>query len=144
MNTTLKTALGIVSALVIAAGAAHAAGTDAETVNCVNLNRIDHTQVVDNRTILFYMRDGTIYSNRLAHPVPGLESNRAFMYRAATSRLCNVDAVTVLENWGFGLTAGATGTLGKFTAIDETEADALLGREPLDIDEPVVRDVSPE
>lgn len=125
MKTILATTLGALSAFAIAAGPAHSAEADAEVLDCVNLMRIDHTHVVDNRNILFYMRGGNIYLNRLSHPVPGLDRNDGFMYRTHMGRLCRVDTVTVLERWGFGLTEGASGTLGEFVLIDEERAEAL-------------------
>lgn len=124
MKTTLMTALGLVSALAMATGTAQAQ-TDAEPVDCINLDRIENTHVVDNRNILFYMRDGSVYLNRLSHPVPGLDRRDAFMYRTTIGRLCRIDGVTVLERWGFGLTEGATGTLAEFQPIDSERANAL-------------------
>jgi hypothetical protein len=127
MKTILVTTLGALSALAMATGPAHGAeaDADAEVLDCVNLSRIDHTHVVDNRNILFYMRGGNIYLNRLSHAVPGLDRNDGFMYRTRMGRLCRVDTVTVLERWGFGLTEGASGTLGDFVLVDEARAEAL-------------------
>lgn len=125
MKTMMVTTLGALSALAMATGPAHAAEADAQTLDCVNLTRIDHTHVVDDRNILFYMRGGDIYLNRLSHSVPGLDRNDGFMYRTHMGRLCRIDTVTVLERWGFGLTEGASGTLGDFVLVDEARADAL-------------------
>ena len=61
MKTTLITALGIFSALSLTAGPAYSAGvTNAQEVNCLDLMRIDHTDVVDNQNILFYMHSEKI------------------------------------------------------------------------------------
>ena len=121
--------LGVFSALSMMTGAAYSAGVaDDEARNCVDLMRVDHTYVVDDQNILFYMRGGAIYLNRLSHPVPGLDPDQAFMYRTSIGQLCRLDTVTVLERWGFGLTEGASGTLGKFMPRDRVQADMLRDR----------------
>jgi hypothetical protein len=67
-----------------------------ETERCVNMNRIDRTEVINDRTIVFYMSGGDIYVNRLPHRCPGLRSRQAFMYKNTTNTLCNVDTIRVL------------------------------------------------
>lgn len=125
MKTRLAIALGIFSTLSVT-GAAYSAGVeDEEAVDCVDLMRVDHTYVVDEQNILFYMRGRGIYLNRLSHPVPGLDPNQPIMYRTPIGQLCRLDTVTALERWGFGLTEGASGTLGKFMPVDKEQADAL-------------------
>ena len=139
MKTTLLTALGAVSAFSMIVGSAHGAAVDDEgMVKCVDLLRIDHTEVVDEQNILFYMRGGDIYLNRLAHPLPGLGRNRPFMYKTSIGRLCNLDTITVLEPWGFGFTQGGTSWLGKFRPTDEASVDALKSGQKGDVElEPV-------
>jgi hypothetical protein len=73
---------------------------DAE--QCIRMTSIDHTRVVDESNILFYMKGGEIYLNRLPHRCPGLRSRDPFMYRTSLNQLCNVDIITVLQNIGFG------------------------------------------
>jgi hypothetical protein len=119
-------ALGVLSALSATAGSALGAATDDATVNCVDLRRIDHTKVVDDRNILFYMRGGGIYLNRMQHPAIGLDQSDMFAYRTHVGQLCELDTITVLERWGFGLTEGASSTLAKFMPIDKDRADAML------------------
>ena len=105
MKTRMLKALGVLSALSIMAGPAWSAGeADADALRCVDLVRIDHTQVVDEQNILFYLRNGNIYLNQLSHRAPGLSPNRPIMFRTSTGRLCNHDTVTVLDTWGFGFT----------------------------------------
>lgn len=99
------------------------------SARCVQLTRVDHTEVVGDRTILFYMKDRTIYQNELPQACPGLGRDRPFMYRVMLSQLCDSDVVTVLENWGFGFTPGESCLLGEFNLIDSTVADALKAEE---------------
>ena len=99
---------------------------DREVKNCINLNQIDRTDVVDDDTILFYMRGKDIYENDLPNKCPELRSEDRFMYRTSTSQLCNVDTITVLNDLGFGFMPGATCGLGKFAPISEEAAEELL------------------
>lgn len=93
--------------------------------HCVSLARIDSTYVVDDRNILFYMKGGEIYLNRLPHRCPGLRWEKAFMYRTSLSRLCDLDIITTLNNLGFGYTPGVSCGLGMFFPISEETARQL-------------------
>ena len=97
--------------------------SDAE--HCISLSRIDRTDVVDDSNILFYMKGGDVYLNRLPHRCPGLRWEKAFMYRTSLSQLCNVDIITVLDNMGFGFSPGVSCGLGPFYPISEETAKAL-------------------
>jgi hypothetical protein len=96
---------------------------DAE--HCVNVKFIDHTDVVDDRNILFYMRNGVVYRNALPHTCPGLKFEDAFLYRANIGRVCDLDTITVLNDAGFGFMPGASCGLGMFHPIEKAEIDAL-------------------
>ncbi len=100
-------------------------GTQPTRLHCVDLRRIDHTEVVGDRAILFFMKNDEVYQNRLPNACPGLEGDRPFMYRVMGGRLCDTDVVTVLERWGFGFTPTASCLLGPFDAIDAAGIDAL-------------------
>jgi len=132
-------ALGALTALsIVSAPARSAQQSDGGPVNCVDLRRIDHTVVVDDQNILFYMRDRSIYLNTLKHRAPGLDKNQPFMYKTSMSQLCNGDIITVLERWGFGLTQGAASALGKFMLTDEVTAEAMKSGQPANVEaEPV-------
>ena len=98
-------------------------GSDAE--HCVSLNRIDRTEVVSDRAILFYMRGGDIYLNKLPHRCPGLEFEEAFMYRTSIGQLCDLDIISVLDDIGFGFSPGVSCGLGMFHPVSADEAQAL-------------------
>jgi len=84
------------------------------------------------------MHGGNIYVNRLPHAAIGLDHNRPFMYRTSIGRICANDMITVLEDRGFGFTAGGSSALGKFERIDQARADSLRSREPASVEiEPV-------
>jgi hypothetical protein len=92
---------------------------------CVRLPQIDHTDVVDDNTILFYMRDGTILRNNLPQRCPDLKGQDRFMYRVTLPSLCDVDVITVLNNIGPGFMPGASCGLGKFQPISKEAADEI-------------------
>jgi len=100
-----------------------------EKQKCISLTRIDHTRVVDERTILFYMLGDDIYLNRLPHRCIGLRKGKTFMYKTSLNQLCNVDIITVLDDIGFGFSRGASCGLGSFQPIGEEAAKMLLSRE---------------
>lgn len=97
--------------------------TDAE--HCISVNLIDRTDVIDDRNILFYMRDDRVYRNILPHRCPGLRFEETFMYRTSLGQLCDVDIITILDDMGFGLRMGASCGLGMFHPITEQEAEDL-------------------
>ena len=97
-----------------------------EMVNCVSLTQIDRTRVVDDHTLLFYMRNDDIYRNVLPHRCPGLDNQQRFMYRVPITQLCSVDVITVLDDLGSGFMPGASCGLGKFQPISETMAEEII------------------
>jgi hypothetical protein len=108
-----------------ASGHGDAGSLDSAPERCIALNRVDHTDVIDDRTLIFHMRNGAMYLNHLDRECPGLKREERFMYSPTSNRLCNVDTVTVLEDWGFGLTRGFTCTLGNFHPISEADLAEL-------------------
>src|SRR5690606_20873148 len=79
---------------------------------CSTLNRLDRTEVIDDRTIVFHMRGGGLYLNNLDRECPGLAREGRVMDSPTGNRLCSLDTVPVLEQRGFGLTRGFTCSLG--------------------------------
>jgi hypothetical protein len=86
------------------------------SVNCILIQNIRSTNVVDGATIDFKMKGGTTYRNTLPLGCPMLGFERAFSYVTSQSRLCSVDLITVFVQGNPNLT-GATCGLGKFTPI---------------------------
>jgi hypothetical protein len=98
--------------------------------SCVTLRTIDRTEVIDKRTIVFHLKGGDIFVNRLDRTCPGLAPDKAFSYRTQLSRLCDVDNITVVERGAFGFSNGASCGLGLFEAIDEDTLAMIKGDEP--------------
>lgn len=105
--------------------AATADDIDREGERCISVSRLRTTYVVDDRTVLFYMRGGDIYRNVLRYDCPRLKLESRFSYRVFANRLCNVDTITVLERFGGSLSRGVSCGLGKFYGISESEADFM-------------------
>ena len=131
----LKRAICGIGLAALAGIPAHAQRGDGEEpvvtqTDCVPIRRIRSTTVVDDRTILFYMRGGTIYRNFLDIKCFDLGRTKRFSYENRTGQLCAVNAITVFDPFGFGTRAGMTCGLGEFRAITEEEAEFLkTGRE---------------
>jgi len=82
---------------------------------CIDTYRIDHTQVVDDRTILFHMVDHSIWKNTLSFPCPDLKFQGGFLYSTDIDEICsNLQTIRVIEQGG-GPLLGAVCQLGEFT-----------------------------
>ena len=108
--------------------------------DCVRASSIRSTQIIDNRTILFYMRGNRVYRNELPNDCPRLADEGSFAYERRVGqrvgRLCKVDTITVLESFRAD-PFGSTCRLGMFYPITQAEVDDLLGvsRAPVRIEE---------
>ncbi len=116
-----------------AAAAAIADDIDRDGERCISVTRLRSTHVLDDRTLLFYMRGGDIYLNVLRYECRGLKIQNRFSYKVIANRLCSVDTITVLESFGTGLSSGISCGLGQFYGITEDEADFLRYGERSDI-----------
>jgi hypothetical protein len=100
---------------------------DREPQDCIRITDIRSTRVLDDQTILFYMRGrDRIYRNYLPRECPGLEREDRYSYKISGSQLCHIDLITVLEQFGTGIRPGYTCALGAFTPITNEEAEDLL------------------
>lgn len=89
-----------------------------EPESCITRSNIRSTDVIDDQTIDFKMRNGDIYRNSLPHRCSGLGFEESFSYKTSTNQLCSVDIIHVLSQTGGRLdTRGACG-LGKFQKIE--------------------------
>lgn len=106
--------------------------SDAEL--CISLTRLDRTDIIDDRNILFHMRGDEIYLNQLPHRCSGLRMADGFSYRRTISRLCKIDLITPLPRGGFG--GGISCGLGTFRLITAEEAMAMKEGTPTDTPSP--------
>lgn len=93
-------------------------------VQCINIRNIKNTRVLSDRVIDFEMLGGKRYRNTLSYACPRLGFEERFSYRSASSQLCSIDTITVLEPGGHGLDSGAVCGLGEFQPINRVDAPA--------------------
>ncbi len=90
-----------------------------EPKSCITRSNIRSTDVIDNQTIDFIMKNGDIYRNNLPNKCHGLTFEEAFSYRTSVNQLCHVDIIRPLDNTAGRIeTRGACG-LGKFQKIEK-------------------------
>lgn len=82
---------------------------------CIDLVRIDHTEVVDDSTILFHMKGGEIMQNKLPHRCFGLKFEDGFSYAVSLPQLCSTDIIKVFRR-------GTACGLGQFTPYEKPKA----------------------
>jgi hypothetical protein len=97
--------------------------------DCISASSIDETDVIDDQNIVFRMRGNRVYRNHLPRKCPGLERENRFAYEIRGSRLCSIDTITVLEQFGVGLQRGFTCRLGEFVPLSPAEVEDLEFRE---------------
>lgn len=93
-------------------GKAHPAVS--EKVQCLPLYMIDQTRVLDDKTILFEMKNGAVWRNELPSACPGLKREDRFSYKTSIGQLCNLDLITVLPAMGI---PGPSCGLGMFVRV---------------------------
>ncbi len=101
---------------------------DEETAQrCINLRRLDRSEVLSNQAIIFHMRGDEIFINRLRYRCSGLSRRDTIMFETRFNQLCNLDQVTVLNEMGGRFMRGASCGLGLFHPIDKDTVDLLKG-----------------
>ena len=120
MATTLSKRVAAVGGVLIACTAtlALADAVPAKAELCIPVHQIQHTKILDDENILFYVNNNKAYQNHLPHPCNGLASAGTFEYRTSQSELCNVDIITVLNLIGSSFTRGPSCGLGQFEPVD--------------------------
>jgi len=121
--------LGILfSAAPLQTVAAEQSDAEESPVRCISLSRIKNTSILDKQNIVFYMNGGKQYLNTLPYACHGLSKNKPFMYRTSLNQLCDLDIITVLDDFGDGLMPRASCGLGTFTPITEDDIKMLKKR----------------
>jgi hypothetical protein len=107
--------LALAMAILLLPGAAAIAAEQPpadETRNCLQLSQIRQTDVRNDRTIDFTLRDGSVWRSTLPFRCPQLGFERAFSYQTSISQLCRQDLITVIQQTGNQ--RGASCGLGEF------------------------------
>lgn len=133
MRRHLFPALGAAVAALATAPPLHAQDDEAldrTPETCITVSRVQQTRVVDDQTILFYMRGRAVYRSELRNACPRLAQEDRFAYETRIGRLCETDTIWVLESFGGRFQRGATCRLGTFHPITAQEAaDIVAGPE---------------
>lgn len=107
----LFAAVAVLAALAAPASAfaADAAGKPV----CLDVNRIDHTEVLNSRQILFYMYGKKVWVNTLTNNCSTLTRQDGFAWESSITKYCdNVEIIRVLRT-------GEVCTLGAFTPYEK-------------------------
>ena len=99
--------------------------TSTEAVRCLNLARIQDTDVLDDHRIVFKTSGHKMYLNELPRKCPGLRTNEPYLVRTTLDRLCDLDTITMLHRGGFGFMPGASCGLGKFQPVTEAQVEMV-------------------
>jgi hypothetical protein len=147
LETTLRRSLLLVAAFGATSAGPVSAGDNAATAtNCLTREQIRSTKVVDDRNVLFVMRDRTTYNNQLGRHCPGMRRSTPLSFTYADHRLCAGSTFSVLMRIGSGspiavndpannvhytipgpgFVQGATCRLALFAPISDDEVKALM------------------
>jgi hypothetical protein len=80
---------------------------------CLDVNRIDHTQVLNSSQILFYMYGKKVWLNTLSYPCTTLTRQEGFAWESSVTRYCdNLEIIRVIRT-------GQVCQLGAFTPYEK-------------------------
>ena len=82
---------GIATLSIATAGAAPVDPAKPKSVSCINLSQLDHTDVIDDQTILFYMHGKEIWQNKFDKNIAALFDVRSAIVRGVLEKL-EIDA----------------------------------------------------
>lgn len=108
-----------------AGGALRADDAPSVAQRCVHVERIDQTRIVDERSILFFMRDHTVLQNVLPRACAGLRQADRIAYDVVGGTLCANELVTQLVDVG-SYSRGVRCPIGLFVPISDDEVQRLL------------------
>ena len=96
---------------------------------CIYETNIDHTRILDDRNILFFMRDHMTYQNTLKDQCYSLKAAKRFAYgEASMHRLCTGNLISVVHDVTPGvLSRNSMCRLGMFVPVDKDVVDDLIG-----------------
>jgi hypothetical protein len=90
-----------------------AADTEATKPVCLDINRIDHTQVLNDHQILFYGYGKKVWLNTLKFPCTTLTPQEGFAWESSITKYCdNVEIIRVVRT-------GQVCQLGAFTPYEK-------------------------
>jgi hypothetical protein len=128
MSTTGMTMMkfGVLAAVAVAAISSGPAQAQESRVGdrqqCLRLQAVGQTPVIDDRTILVEMKGGAGYRRiDLVNTCPGLKIQGGFSFGTSTQDICTSTGLKVLDN-------GSNCMIKEIVTIDKAEAEALKAR----------------
>lgn len=82
--------------------------------SCLIHSQLKSTAVIDDQTILFELRDRSVWVNKLRYRCPSLGFHESFSFHVRGNSICNVDTITVFAPDFIGATCG----LSKFERVE--------------------------
>ena len=98
------------AALVLAASAPAEVPAPASSSQCINVRDIQRTEIQDDQTIVFHMRDGKLWQNRLRRLCPMLKTS-------PYTQVLHSDLVCANQQFIHPTRTGDTCALGDFTLV---------------------------
>ncbi|MEQ8734367.1 MAG: hypothetical protein RIC29_05550 [Rhodospirillaceae bacterium] len=98
------------------------AESDGKTQQCIQLQAIDQTPVIDNKTILVEMKGNKYKRIDLVNRCSGLKIEGGFSHSTSINQLCVQDTLRVLRSGGICM-------IDQIVDITEEEAIALKARD---------------
>lgn len=96
-----------------------------KTEYCLSLIRIDDSEILDSKHMLFTMSDRSMYLNTLPRNCAGMNPGDTYTFRTSQKRLCNQDIITILHPGGHYMMPGVSCGLGMFEPVTPEQVDAL-------------------
>jgi hypothetical protein len=116
----LRSAIAALPLFAAAAGAQD----NSKPETCINVSRVQRMEILDERTILFFLPGDVVYRNSLRDRCPNIDqTNNSVDYQITSSRLARLCANELLHT-----RQGNTCRLGSFEPITPEQASALLPR----------------
>jgi hypothetical protein len=121
MNKDLKQglAIGVAFAALVSLMPTKAEATESE--RCISSFHVDRIERKDNRTLIFHMRNGQMWTNELFSPLFGFDNDPLIFERGrpSTTQYCYMDRVGVLQRpYSVHMGNPFTSSLGYFVSID--------------------------
>lgn len=66
----------------------------------IQLNQVMRTRILDDRTIVFFMRNNKAYVNRMKYDCAGLKHEDRFAYDSFNGLLTSMDKIWVIDDFG--------------------------------------------
>lgn len=93
---------------------------DGPPTNCISVQQLRTTRVINDQTIDFEMTGGRVFRNELPLRCSGLSFNTRIRHNSRTSQLCSLNMVTI-DSFGAGR-SGSSCQLGRFQPMRRAPA----------------------